>query len=501
MSNPSTTHLRFVSWAAVSSLPQTKKVSLEDQLRTNREHIARYGGQLVAELVVPGKSRSIVLFEDACRRIEAYARLRELIDARAFDVLIYLDRSRLGRKASLSMAIVELCHEAGIATYETENPPVALNPHGEISHDEMLIGAIKSVGAQREVQKLQERHKMGMIDRIKKGKFPAAVPFGWRAIFDPDGNSTIHIDKEAAKILRLIFIDLFLRRGMGLPAIAEWLNQMGYRTPQGVVWQKQNVQQFFKRIWRYAGYGEVNVRGNRPYVRSKGNWPPILTVEEVEAILAEKERRRNARRSVSSTYLFSLCVWCAECGRRMIMATNIRQRKSRRIQKSLRCNTKNHEHKHRFISENKVREAVRKAIEYLETEENRRQVLAEAGVSDAERTASEIAATQKRIEAVQNQLYKADDAYVAGHMDETRYQRQVERLTSQVRNLEQRIQTLQDKLEQIQHEEQRAARLEEIASVGLAMLDHEDERVANAWMKRHFRIWVKDRQVVRIDYL
>src|SRR5690606_23048770 len=134
MSNPSTTHLRFVSWAAVSSLPQTKKVSLEDQLRTNREHIARYGGQLVAELVVPGKSRSIVLFEDACRRIEAYARLRELIDARAFDVLIYLDRSRLGRKASLSMAIVELCHEAGNATYETENPPVALKPNGEISH-------------------------------------------------------------------------------------------------------------------------------------------------------------------------------------------------------------------------------------------------------------------------------------------------------------------------------------------------------------------------------
>ena len=75
---------------------------------------------------MPGESRNIVLFEDACRRIDAYARLRKLIETRAFDVLIYLDRSRLGRKASLSMAVVELCHEAGIVTYETENPPASL---------------------------------------------------------------------------------------------------------------------------------------------------------------------------------------------------------------------------------------------------------------------------------------------------------------------------------------------------------------------------------------
>ena len=65
-------------------------------------------------MVVPGESRSIILLEEACRRIPAYARLVQLIEARAFDVLVYLDRSRLGRKASLSMAIVELCHVRGL---------------------------------------------------------------------------------------------------------------------------------------------------------------------------------------------------------------------------------------------------------------------------------------------------------------------------------------------------------------------------------------------------
>ena len=93
--------MRWVSWAAVSSLPQAKKVSIDDQLAENRQHAERHDGQVVAELVVPGESRSIVLFEDACRRIDAYAELKRLIDGRAFDVLVYLDRSRLGRKASL----------------------------------------------------------------------------------------------------------------------------------------------------------------------------------------------------------------------------------------------------------------------------------------------------------------------------------------------------------------------------------------------------------------
>ena len=92
----------------------------------NRSHAEKHGGQVVAELVVPGESRSIVLFEDAARKMQAYAELKRLVDARAFDVLVYLDRSRLGRKASLSMAVVELCNVAGIICYETENPPATV---------------------------------------------------------------------------------------------------------------------------------------------------------------------------------------------------------------------------------------------------------------------------------------------------------------------------------------------------------------------------------------
>lgn len=82
---------RVAIWAAVSSLPQAKKVSLDDQLASGRSHAALHNASVVAELVVPGESRDIVLFEEACRRIGAYETLKGLIDNRTIDVLIYLD--------------------------------------------------------------------------------------------------------------------------------------------------------------------------------------------------------------------------------------------------------------------------------------------------------------------------------------------------------------------------------------------------------------------------
>lgn len=95
---------RVAIWAAVSSLPQAKKISLEDQITTGRDHARQHGAQVVSELVVPGESRNIVLFEDACQRIDAYARLKALIDAKSVDALVYLDPSRLGRTAARCIA-------------------------------------------------------------------------------------------------------------------------------------------------------------------------------------------------------------------------------------------------------------------------------------------------------------------------------------------------------------------------------------------------------------
>lgn len=481
-------------------------MSPKEQRRLNAEHAERHGGVLIEELDVPGLSRSIVLYHDAAERIPAYARLHELIEARAFDVFAYYDRSRLGRKAALSMAVIELCHQAGIATYETSNPPESVTA-GTTTHDEQLIGAIKSVGAQREIERLMERHRIGMVERTKRGEFPAGVPWGWRARYDEAGQRTIEIDEAVVHYVRMLFEELYLRRRLGYHYVAEELNKAGSRAPAGGRWKYQNVQAVLSRVWRYAGYSEVNKRSaSRPYTRARGNWPAIISEETARAVEAERATRRNARRAIGTKRLFSLCCWCEVCGYRMVYNTTIRQRPSRREQVSIRCDPRPHRrdpvpHDHRQISESKVMTAMRTTFEHIRDVANRETIAAAFGEMSGAVQKEEIKSVAALIERAQQGLHRADDAWIAGHMDDVRYQRQVEKLRQEILAAEEQRERLRSAIGAAEDTAKRRQRLDEAAASGLAMLESDDIPTANAWMRRHVRIWIRDCQVSQVEFI
>lgn len=487
---------RFVSWAAVSSLPQVKKVSLEDQLATNRAHVEKWGGVLTAELVVPGESRYIVLFEEACRKIEAYAQLHRLIQQRAFDVLIFLDRSRLGRKASLSMAVVELCHSAGIATYETDNPPTSLDAPQQ-SYDDMLLGAIKSVGAQREIQKLQERQLMGMIGRVKRGEIPAGTFFGYIQRYDAEsGRRYLEIEPAAAEVVRQMY-DLYLS-GAGTVRIADYLNERGITSPTGIQWKGVQVRSVIFRAWRYAGFGEMNRQSrNRPYVKAKGLWPPIISEETAERVFEERTARNDGRRVPDTPYLLSGIVMCRKCNRTMYVATTVRRRKSGRIQMQLHCPNA---HEHAFASYSRAMVALEAALEYISKLEDVAEIACQED-DPVVKWREQIANQQAALDSLRAAQLRADDAYISGMMDAERYQRQVNKLSGQMQVHTTEIGRLEQLISDENERGTRRQRLEEIKRAGLAMLRHPDAAVANAWLSRHVRIWMEDHQVTDVEFL
>lgn len=487
---------RFVSWAAVSSLPQAKKVSLEDQLAVNRVHAEKWGGIVTAELVVPGESRSIVLFEDACRKIQAYAQLQRLIQERAFDVLIFLDRSRLGRKASLSMAVVELCHSAGIATYETDNPPPSLDAL-QTTYDDMLLGAIKSVGAQREVQKIQERHLMGMIGRIKRGELPAGPMFGYTQRYDPvTGSRSLEIDPPRAEAVRQMFA-MYLN-GAGSTVIADYLNKCGIASPTGKTWEPIQVRSVLFRAWRYAGFSEVNRRSrSRPYVKAKGVWPAIISEETAEQVYDERAKRMERKRVPDTPYLLSGIVVCRRCSRTMKVATTVRRRKTARIQMQLRCSNP---HEHAFISYPRVYAALEATFEYMAHVDDVDALIGEDEDPTTE-WREQIERQQAALAAVRAAQLRADDAFVGGMMDSERYGRQVNKFNAQIQAHTAEIARLEQLIEDEKERGTRRQRIEEVKQAGVAMLHHEDSAAANAWLSRHVRIWVENHAVTDIEFI
>ncbi len=484
--------MRWVSWAAVSSLPQAKKISNEDQLAENRRHAEKHGGNVVAELVVPGESRSIVLFEDAARRIEAYAELKRLVDAKAFDVLVYLDRSRLGRKASLSMSVVELCHSAGIATYETENPPASITATD--SHDDALIGAIKSVGAQREIDKLKRRHEMGMMDRVRRGKFPGPLPFGYVRRFQPDGSSVVEVDAAAVPVIRQVMA-LYLS-GHSLPQIADIMAQRNAPTASGNDWTRITVRLIVGKAWIYAGYVEVNKRGSRQYIRAQGEHATIIDADTAEAVDVERNARLANRKLGDTDYMLSGVVMCAECGKPMHCVGEERTRDGRTYTYvGLRCIR---HRPTRHCSYRRAERVLRRAIEAIDEQAIEELINDDDGLSDM--LLSQIAEQEATIERTEAALRRVDDAMVDGMIDGDRYRRQVDRLNAQAATARAEIARLRQRYDDEADRDKRRERMQQVSAIGLAMLD-EPPHVANAWLRRNVRLWCKDGRIVVVDWL
>lgn len=501
---------RFVSWAAVSSLPQAKKVSVDDQLETNKEHIAQWGGLLVEEIAIRGKTRSIVTLEEA-RKYEEYEQLCRLIDQRAFDVLIYLDRSRLGRKANLIDTIVEKCHEVGIVTYATESPPATLELKG-FDFGNRVLGAIESIIAQHEVVKIQHRHEMGMAARVRDGNFPARVPYGWTVDYIKiDGKPTqiVLVDEEAKAIIARI-VELYVDRGLSFRSIVQTLQDEGLPPPKLQTWKVTTIDRILGLAWRYAGYVELNQRSKkkRQYIKEKSRWPALISEERAKQIVSERARRAPARRSVESPHLFSQIVYCEKCQRRMEARYQIRKKWSESTVKerteNYRCMTDGYpSHAKNQIAGFYITDAVRAAIHDIQSEENRQLLL--VGQTDYRpRIEANIAKTMQRLEKHEEATQRADDAYVLGKMDYDRYGRQLERLENEQAQIQDELARLHAQLEEQQKEEGRAERLLTVANEGLRMLESEDVAAANAWFRRHIQIWIDNdnpRRRIRIDIL
>jgi DNA invertase Pin-like site-specific DNA recombinase len=487
-------------WAAVSSLPQAKLVSLDDQLRLGREHAARHNCRIVAEMVVPGESRDIVLFEEAARRMEAYRQLQQHIEKKTIDVLIFLDRSRLGRQAALSMAIVGLCAKAGILIYDIESPPSSIEQlrQAQSSYDDMLLGAIKSVGAQREIDKFKFRQMNGMIGRTQRGLMPAKPSFGYKVRYETDGAKALpvyEVDAGPAAIVQDVF-SLYLS-GLGAKSIAYAMTERGEASPSGrAAWTPAMVIGIIRCVWKYAGYAELNKRSkrNRPYIKAKAAWPALIDEATANAVIAERKARGNNRFLVNTPWLLSGVAYCTTCGFPLVIGRQTPT--SRHYYDTLRC------YRHRpgtYIPYHRVEDVVKAAIAAL-PEMDLSQL--EQRPSNAGRLNRQAAAVQKQLDEIKAAELRADDQYVAGRMTAERYQRQVDALAEKRAKLDADLAALQSERAKTVDKAEQRKRLQTAKEIGLEMLNNPDIPIArkNIWLRQLMIVWVERNQVKQVDW-
>lgn len=394
------------------------------------------------------------------------------------------DRSRLGRTAALSMTVVELCREAGIACYDIESPPSTLD--AAQSTDDLLIGAIKSVGAQSEIRKLVERRAKGMRGRVLAGKMPSKPNFGY--MYDESRRNIIINEHEAAIVRRSL--ELYLQ-GRGSDIIVDTIQK-----EFGVNFYYSKFFRILNKINVYAGYSEFNAFPESietrykasNYIKARGNWQPIISEETAKQVIKERGLRNKKSASERQSYILSGVCICSYCNK------FIAAHKTGDIV-YMRCRDGKHKKKH--AQESVIVAELQETLSRIVSDEDLPAQTNNELITHLEQTRTAHENTLQRLTQARK---RADDAYVDGLMSPNDYKAQITRLQGQQDALLAQIEELAIQIDyeanRTLYESQRRQTLRDVHDK--LSNPQSDIQQLNYLLRHAIRIYVKDGHIERI---
>jgi site-specific DNA recombinase len=272
--------LRAIIVAAVSTGAQAieEKASIPQQLEACRATCRQRKWTVVEEIPIPGHSRNYDWLHRIVADCPEYARLVELIEGGTIDLVVTTAYDRLFRTDALRAQLGALCRQHNVQLYSIAQPvePMKADSIADGSDSRLIIEAMSGVIAQIENAARRRRHRIGMINRVRRGLHPSNAPYGYEK--DPGGN--LVIVPEEAEWLRWIFE----RRaeGWGYGRIANILNDLGVSSRKDSIWYHSTIYNILHRsvyIGRVS-WGPASAEGRHEPLISKRLWEAIGVVKK-----------------------------------------------------------------------------------------------------------------------------------------------------------------------------------------------------------------------------
>lgn len=246
-----------------------------------------------------------------------FQRMLSDCEAGKIDIVLTKSISRFARNTVDLLETVRHLKSIGVEVrFKKEN----INSFSE--DGELMLSLLASF-AQEESMSISENSKWGIRKRFQSGEIGAANKhiLGYR--YDDDKKQYIIISEEAVIVRRMF--DLYIK-GKSLQAICDDLNDAGYRTVNGCLFQEASLALLIKNeiyagdLRRQKSYMADPIKKNK--VKNRGELPQYYMKDCHEAILdrktyakvrAEMERRASL---LNPTYCFTKRIHCAICGSR-----------------------------------------------------------------------------------------------------------------------------------------------------------------------------------------
>jgi DNA invertase Pin-like site-specific DNA recombinase len=329
------TPLRALIWCAVSTKAQTNedRETIPIQRRDGLAWCDANHCEVIDILEVPGHSRRYIDIHDCARDmaaqgIDAFYKLIDYWNRRAFDVLVVRDGDRFARTQSLHAYVVERTIEVGARIYSLNDGWI------DESNYRMFI-SMSGYKAASSIDSLVKMRSAGLQRRVERGLHMTHIPFTHSVVRNPENGRAVCL--EVREELRRVFDDAatLLLEGVGWTVFShEMYRRFGHAKDGRAYHQNVFYRMFYcPYTWGYAARG---------YKHKKGLWafdetiplpegvtvnrspdppvPAVYTGELAERLKAELRRRVLVTKGHASPRLshkFTGLLICADCGRRM----------------------------------------------------------------------------------------------------------------------------------------------------------------------------------------
>lgn len=399
--------------------------------------------------------REVISGDTIAGRPEMQRLLADVEQGRWKGVLV-MEESRLARGDTMDQGRVQQAFYYSHTLIIT--PSKTFDPDSEADQEYFEFGLFMS---RREYKTINRRLNRGRQASAREGKWGGGrCPYGYRKVkLEREKGYTLEIVPEQAQVIRSM-VDWYLKDGLPANLIATRLNDAGLRTVRGYPWSPVSVYSVLDNpvycgLVRY-GYRKVDQRPNGEKVHYKaeetpgvnlfpGRHPPILTMEEHEAIRKKhpiRTGKRGPAKAPLQNPLAGLC-FCSCCGRAMVRSLG-RHGEARLWCKGYGCTTGT-------VGMKKVEQllldSLREHLEELEIPDGAAQ----------ERTQAEeavlrggLAAVRKELETIAGQKNRAFDLVEQGVYTPEVFTQRMEALTAQERTLAEKQADLSARLDRLE---------------------------------------------------
>ncbi len=251
--------------------------------------------------------------------------IREAAVQKKFDILLVFMFDRIGRIADETPFVVEWFVKNGIQVWSTQEGEQRFD-----NHIDKLLNYLRFWQADGESVKTAIRTRTSLHQLVEDGHFKGGVaPYGYKLVRGTRLSKKkyelyeLEVVEEEAAVVRIIF-EKYAYEGYGAQRIATYLNNAGHPTRSGKPWHHATIRGIVCNL-TYTGVLRCG--------ESRSELMPHLRIISQELYEAAKEVRESRAGNNEATFVprntrgQSLLVgniFCAHCGSRLNVTTNVK---------------------------------------------------------------------------------------------------------------------------------------------------------------------------------